>query len=114
MEAYTVVVNGIKYDVEIEKKDAVNEQGLEKNDNKKQVPIEEAGFGTPVICGTSGTVWKITSSPGTSINAGEAILILEAMKMEIPVVAPHAGSILSITVSEGDQVETGQRVAYIE
>ena len=45
------------------------------------------------------------------MKAGDAIIILEAMKMEIPVVAPQDGTIASIDVSVGDAIESGDILA---
>ena len=107
METYIIRVNGIEYEVEVEKKNGAAAP--------KAAPAKKAaaGSGEPVVCGTTGKVWKITSKEGDAVKAGDTILILEAMKMEIPVVAPCDGTVSSITVAEGDPVETGKAVAYI-
>ena len=72
-----------------------------------------AGSGEPVICGTTGKVWKITSKEGDAVKSGDTILILEAMKMEIPVVAPQDGTVASIDVAVGDAIEAGQALATL-
>ena len=46
-----------------------------------------------------------------AVKAGDNIVILEAMKMEIPVVAPQDGTIASIDVAVGDSVENGDTLA---
>ncbi|MBP3873184.1 MAG: acetyl-CoA carboxylase biotin carboxyl carrier protein subunit, partial [Lachnospiraceae bacterium] len=48
---------------------------------------------------------------GQAVKTGDAIVTLEAMKMEIPVVAPQDGTIVSIEVATGDAVENGQVLA---
>ena len=58
-----------------------------------------------------GKVLKIEASVGQSVKAGDNIVILEAMKMEIPVVAPQDGTVASIDVAAGDAVESGDALA---
>lgn len=62
----------------------------------------------------AGSGWKLVAEPGTALEAGEAILILESMKMEIPVEAPVAGKLLELCVAEEEPVEEGQVVAILE
>ena len=45
---------------------------------------------------------------------GEAVVILESMKMEIPVVSPVEGTVTRILVTEGSDVESGKRIALVE
>ena len=59
----------------------------------------------------AGKVFKVEASVGQSVKAGDAIIILEAMKMEIPVVAPQDGTVASIDVAAGDAVEVGAALA---
>ena len=62
----------------------------------------------------TGKVWKIESTAGAAMSAGDVVLILESMKMEIPVEAPKAGRLASLTVAEGDSVKEGQVLARLE
>jgi methylmalonyl-CoA carboxyltransferase small subunit len=55
----------------------------------------------------SGMVVKIVAAEGDTINAGDSILILEAMKMETNITAPLSGVISVIRVTQGDRVQTG-------
>jgi len=55
----------------------------------------------------SGVVVKVVAAAGASINAGDSILILEAMKMETNITAPVSGVIADIKVAQGDRVQTG-------
>ena len=61
----------------------------------------------------SGSVWKILKRPGDSVEAEEAVLLLESMKMEIPVMAPRPGTVREIRVQEGEAVAEGDVVAVI-
>lgn len=69
---------------------------------------------TDVISDVIGTVWKIEKAVGDAVEAGELIMILESMKMEIPVVAPVAGTVAEIVVKPEDQVQEGDLVAVID
>lgn len=62
----------------------------------------------------TGKVWKIESAAGAKLGAGEVVMVLESMKMEIPVEAPRAGRLASLAVAEGDSVKEGQVLARIE
>lgn len=69
---------------------------------------------TDVRSEVAGSVWKLVAQLGASLAAGDPILILESMKMEIPVEAPVAGKLLELCVAEEDPVEEGQLVAILE
>lgn len=56
----------------------------------------------------TGTVWKIEKRIGDRVEAGETVVILESMKMEMPVEAPEAGTVSEIKCAEGDAVDEGQ------
>lgn len=53
-------------------------------------------------------VWKVLVRQGDSVKAGEEIVILESMKMEIPLVAGADGVVADLAVAEGDAVVEGQ------
>ena len=72
-----------------------------------------AGGGTNVEAQVIGKIFKIVASVGQAVEAGDEIVILESMKMEIPVVAPAAGTVASINVKEGDAVEVGDVIATL-
>jgi len=55
----------------------------------------------------TGTVWKIEVRPGEAIAAGQTVVILESMKMEMPVEAEQAGTVSAVLVKEGQAVEEG-------
>lgn len=60
------------------------------------------------------TVWKVVAEVGASVSAGDELLILESMKMEIPVAAPSSGTIAALSVNEGDAISEGDVLAVIE
>lgn len=69
--------------------------------------------GTPIESGISGKVFKIIASAGQNVSAGQEVIILEAMKMEIPIVSPVNGIVGSINVNVGDLVDAGQILGNI-
>ena len=58
-------------------------------------------------------VWKVVAPQGTSVAAGDMVVILESMKMEIPVLAESAGTVVEMAVSEGDVVQEGDLIARV-
>lgn len=69
---------------------------------------------TKVTAELTGTVLRIEAAVGSTVDADDVVMFLEAMKMEIPVTAPHAGTVAELMVGEGDPVEEGDAVAVIE
>lgn len=61
-----------------------------------------------------GTVWKVEVEEGARVSAGDVLVILESMKMEIPVEAPVSGTLVSLTVKLEDPVEEDQVIAIID
>jgi biotin carboxyl carrier protein len=62
----------------------------------------------------TGVVFQITTKPGDPVAAGDAVIVLESMKMEIPVEAPRAGTVREIKVAEGQTVQEGDTVAVLD
>ncbi len=61
----------------------------------------------------TGNVWKLEAEVGASVNAGDPLIILESMKMEIPVEAPQAGTVAKLLVEVEDAVTEDQIVAVL-
>jgi methylmalonyl-CoA carboxyltransferase small subunit len=78
--------------------------------NPPAVADESKACRSPV----SGVVVKVVAAAGASINAGDSILILEAMKMETNITAPVVGVIADIKVAQGDRVQTGDVLVEFE
>ncbi|MBS2026741.1 MAG: biotin/lipoyl-binding carrier protein [Deltaproteobacteria bacterium] len=68
---------------------------------------------TDVPAHITGTVWKIEKKVGDAVSAGDVIVILESMKMEMPVEAPVAGTIAEIKCKEAQPVNEGDVLAVI-
>ena len=62
----------------------------------------------------TGSVWKIVASVGQKLAAGDEIMVLESMKMEIPVIVEDGGVLKELKVAEGATVSEGQVLAVVE
>lgn len=62
----------------------------------------------------TGVVFQVTAKAGDRVAAGEPVIVLESMKMEIPVEAPRDGTVTEIRVGEGQTVQEGETVAVLE
>ncbi|MCD8195668.1 MAG: biotin/lipoyl-binding carrier protein [Lachnospiraceae bacterium] len=123
MKNYTITVNGTVYDVTVEEGGAGSApvRAVAPKAAPKAAPAAApapakaaapAGGGSiEVTASVPGKVFKVEAKVGQSMNAGDTIVVLEAMKMEIPVVAPEAGTVASIDVAVGDAVESGDILA---
>ena len=72
--------------------------------------VNEVKLETPV----QGTVWKVVSKAGQTVEAGETVLVVESMKMEIPIVAEADSSIVEVRCNEGDSVIEEQVLLIVE
>jgi urea carboxylase len=61
----------------------------------------------------SGNVWQMLVNEGEQVKAGQPLLIIESMKMEIEVLAPHAGVVINVCREAGQQVRAGQRLLVL-
>ncbi|MCI8357059.1 MAG: biotin/lipoyl-binding carrier protein [Lachnospiraceae bacterium] len=123
MKNYTITVNGSVYDVVVEEGAAggaapaaapAAPRAVPKAAPKAAAPAAGGAAGSVKIeAGAAGKVFKVEASVGQAVKKGDAVVILEAMKMEIPVVAPQDGTVASIDVSVGDPVEAGALLATL-
>ena len=112
MKNYTITVNGNVYDVTVEENG--NGAAAAPVAAPKAAPKAAAGAGSiKVEAGAAGKVFKIEASVGQAVKKGDAVLVLEIMKMETPVVAPQDGTVASINVNVGDMVEAGALLATL-
>ncbi len=114
MKNYTITVNGNVYDVTVEEKGGTSSSAPASvaAPAPKAAPKASTGAGSIKIeAGAAGKVFKIEAAAGTSVKAGDTVVVLEVMKMETPVVAPKDGVVASIDVSEGQAVEAGALLA---
>ena len=122
MKNYTITVNGNVYDVTVEENGSVATPASAPRRAAAPVaapaaapaPVKSAGAGSiKVEAGAAGKIFKIEKKVGDKVSKGDAVLILEAMKMEIPVVAPEDGTVASIDVAVGDAVDAGAVLATL-
>lgn len=117
-----VTVNGTVFDVDVD----VEEEPaptLSTFALPSAMPTQVAAPSAPVAGGTgrapadegkalraaiSGTVTKVLVEKGQKVDAGETVLVLEAMKMETEVTAPAAGVVADVAVAPGEAVSGGQ------
>lgn len=62
----------------------------------------------------TGVVFQVTAKAGDRVAAGDPVIVLESMKMEIPVEAPREGTVKEVRVGEGQTVQEGETVAVLE
>ncbi|GFM55233.1 urea carboxylase [Pseudomonas cichorii] len=62
----------------------------------------------------AGNLWQVQVQPGERVAAGDVLVILESMKMEIPLLAPVDGIVRDVRVQPGSAVRAGQRVVVLE
>lgn len=121
MKNYTITVNGNVYNVTVEEGTTA---GVVQAAAPKAVPKAApapaaapaaggAAGSIKIEAGAAGKVFKIEANVGQAVKKGDAVVIVEAMKMEIPVVAPEDGTVASINVAVGDAVEAGALLATL-
>ncbi len=69
---------------------------------------------TDIEAHITGTVWKIEVEVGDTVEEGDAVVILESMKMEMPVEAEDPGVVTEILCSEGQSVSEGDTLVVLE
>ena len=117
-----VIVNGIRFDVELK-------QPINPTSTLKKVHVEApkpvarpavapaaapaetkpmaAGSGSPIKAPLPGTITDLKVNVGDKVNAGDIVLVLEAMKMPNNIESEYSGTVTSITVKPGETVMEG-------
>ena len=132
-----VTVNGIPFEVEMKQpvkagkqKVKLSEERRAEGSEERRVKSEEsnsssasaastssaptAAAGKPVVAPLPGTINEIKVKVGDKVNAGDTVVILEAMKMQNNIEAETSGTIISINVNKGDAVMEGDTLVTIK
>lgn len=115
-DGYTVTVNGKKYAVAIEGNKATVNGKLYDIDIKAGIEANHAsdnGEGTPIKAALPGTVLKVLVGVGDTINEGDVIAVIEAMKMETEIKSPVSGTVTSVEIEVGSKVKNGDVLVTI-
>jgi methylmalonyl-CoA carboxyltransferase small subunit len=114
-----ITIDGKAYEVEVEVLE--DEESPAPPSHAPHHAAHAQSFGGPwdrdgKVCHSpvTGLVIKVNVKPGQTVEAGELILVLEAMKMETNVMAPHAGTVKSVHVAPGDSVKMNQVLVECE
>ncbi len=112
---YTVSFEGNSYTVSVSaggditsKIAASDKQSQSSNTSQVESKSTPSTDAEEVHAPLSGNIWEILVNPNQSVNEGDTLLILEAMKMETEIKAAHSGVVTNISVKEGDSVTVGQ------
>ncbi len=123
-----ITIDGKTYEVDVEASEPEAPAPLPRNFSVESAPVrlpaapvaappadakpvnEEKVCRSPV----SGIVVRVAAQVGQTLQAGDVLLVLEAMKMETNITAPGPGRIAAIPVTTGDSVQSGQVVVEFE
>ncbi len=125
LEEASLRCNGKKYTVAINKIERLESATPKKKVDRKPMTQRVAKASTPpatgsvasdgaVVAPIPGAILDIFVAEGDTVTAGQALLKMEAMKMENEISAPTAGTITKISVAKGDAVAQGQAMIVIE
>ena len=122
MKKFIINVNGKSYDVEVcEVSDngatiaapVMNAAPVAAPQAPKAAAPQAPANGTEVVSPMPGTILKVNVSVGSTVNEGDAVAVLEAMKMENDIPAPCSGKVVAVNVKQGDTVDTGSVLVVI-
>ena len=121
MKRFNITVNGKAYDVSVEEIGAgaasapvqAAAPAAAPAPAAPAAPAAAAGAGEKVTAPMPGTILDVKVSNGDSVQKGQVIMILEALKMENDIVAPCDGSVTSLLAAKGNTVNSGDTLATI-
>lgn len=121
MKSYTITVNGKVYDVTVEETGST--AGTPVKSAAAAPSAAPVSASAPVSNGAEGSIKVISPFPGkvlalkanagNSVEKGDVIMVVEAMKMENEIVAPEAGTVATVNVAVGDAIEAGDVLATL-
>lgn len=104
MKRFQITVNGTAYDVAVEEIAADAPAPAPSPAKKVSVPSAAAADTIPVKAPMPGTILEIRAAVGSTVKAGDVLVVLEAMKMENEIVAPQGGTVAHIRCAKGGSV----------
>ena len=136
MKQYKIKVDGKEYMVEVEEissgnevpssaRTVVNSQSAVQKEQPETPKVKQAkseakpttvtstGAGEEIKAPMPGKILKVNVSEGDSVNEGDTVLILEAMKMENEIISNSSGTVKKVSVSVNDMVETDDTLLII-
>ncbi len=112
-ETYTVNVNNQDYVVVVNEGGELTHYESASINESNTTAAAPSTTATTVSAPLAGTIWKVEVNVGQTVQEGEVILILEAMKMETQIVAEKKGIITSLSVKPGDAVQVGDHLVSL-
>jgi methylmalonyl-CoA carboxyltransferase small subunit len=116
-----VTVNGVPYDIEVDVEEAEAPQlgaivigGGSGAIATPTTASVQAASANAVVAPLAGSVARILVEEGQEIEAGQVLLVLEAMKMETELTAPKAGKVARILVEKGTAVQAGEGLIELD
>ncbi len=109
-ESYDVLVNGKKFQVAVAPSGQLGDlKAVPIADNKAPIvnSSKPAAITTQIDAPLAGNIFKVLVNQGDTVESGQTIIILEAMKMETEVKASENGTVTKVFVKEGDSVSLG-------
>ncbi len=120
MKSYTITVNGTSYEVTVEEHGAAEAPAARTQSVKAPAPQEAPKQAAPkatgrvqIVAPMPGKILSVKIKAGDQVKRGQAVMVLEAMKMENEIVAPDDGVVASVEVTAGANVEAGALLASI-
>lgn len=124
MRKFQVTVNGNTYEVEVAEIDAgmpgqapvvstPHVSAPKITPAAPAAPVAPAAGSTLLEAPMQGKIVSVRVSEGDTVDAGDVVAVLEAMKMENEIVAPKAGTVASVGVVAGQTVEAGDLIASL-
>ncbi|MFT4108550.1 biotin/lipoyl-containing protein [Propionicimonas sp.] len=116
-----VNVNGVPYDIDVEVEEPEAPQlgsivigGGSGSIAAPSTASVQATSANAVVAPLAGSVARVLVEEGQQIEAGEVLLVLEAMKMETEITAPKAGTVGKVLVEKGTAVQAGEGLIELD
>lgn len=121
MRRFKITVSGHTYEVDVEEQ-AEHQSGGRSGHHGGHVRPEQPaaahkvpseGAGEPILAPLPGTVLDVKVASGETVQSGQVLLVLEAMKMENEIAAPRGGTVTELHAKKGQAVTTGDLLLII-